>query len=719
MSDRGRTWILAAVVLAGAMLYATPLFLPPAATPPEAANADGISLLARMFPGWPPALQLARLVGAMVAVVTAVRLLPATPTPPREAPVPCRPPARSRLLAACAWSLVQLALFAFLAHRRAFAPEMDTMAAWLPTAWFAGLLVPILLLGRGCPVPRLPRVAGAGVALLIVAWTVWRLVVGVEGIRTAEIVDLWPGLDWLRAAVVDGRNVLFDLGQPGLPSTYMLFVGLPVFAALGQAPSLAAAQVVHLAWLALDAWMLGRLLGRRWGGAAALVGVAVFLFSPFVLTLSLSPSPYGVFVCFVIAALTLLERLGRNACPVTLVALATVAGVATMSAHLLPLLAVGGLGVAAWLARREPATPPLVWASAALAFFAAAAPHLPGPTALAEMSEAYVDARASWPVVERVVQGQRSLFEPPGPDFLWKTGEWRPLDVALGALVSPLAVTRTPLRLWGDTLFDPLGALLALIGAFVGLKRITRDPSAGGGALAARGGSFAGRVDAAPALLLLLSLAPAALASAFDRASVTRNLASPVAMAICAAAGAHALAAAPGVARLGRSLAPLLVLAIALPSAWLYDVVNPRILTSSWLAIAIEAITPARPAGRIVVADHGGLYRMPFLHAEGIAHGVATPPFDHWLFDGDLGTVEEGGEPALLILSPALEKDANLLGRVCTRWPAARVFTLVDRSGFSKVLVAAMDGSAWSPALPQERWSGRDCAPPVDAGRTP
>ena len=701
----------AVVAVTCALVYVLPLFAPPPAAAPELAAASGLPLLVRLFPGWPAWLTLVRLGAALLAVgATVFALRPAAASPPEV--MTTHTPAAPRLAASLVWSLTLVVAYVAIASGQIALPSGGQVARWMPVAWLAALLVPPLLLGR--PSPGRSEAGGSmwPTALVVLAWSAWRFLDGIGNVRSAEIVDLWPGFEWLRVAVIDGRNVLFEAVQPGLPSTSLLFLGLPIFSALAVTPSLATIQAIHLGWFALDAALLGALLRRRWSGRAAAVGVAVFLFSPFVLTLALSPSPYGVFLFFVVVALLLLRRLFDTGCPTTLVALATVAGLATMSAHLLPFVLVGGIGVAVWLARREPGTPPLVWASAALAFFAAAAPHLPGPTALAAMSEAYVDARASWPVVERVVQGQRSLFEPPGPDFLWKTGEWRPLDVAFGALVSPLAVTRTPLRLWGDTLFDPLGALLALVGALVGLKH-TRGGSA------KRGAAFAGRVDPAPALLLLLSLAPAALASAFDRASVTRNLASPVAMAICAAAGAHALAAAPGLARFGRTLAPILVLAIALPSAWLYDVVNRRILTSSWLAIAIEAVAPARPAGRIVVADHGGLYRMPFLHAEGIAHGVASPPFEHWLFDGDLGTVEEGGEPALLILSPALEKDANLLGRICARWPAARVFTLVDRSGWSKVLVAAMDGAAWTPALPEDRWSDRPCAPPVDAGRSP
>src|SRR5262249_56684479 len=82
------------------------------------------------------------------------------------------------------------------------------------------------------------------------------------------------------------------------------------------------------------------------------------------------------------------------------------------------------------------------------------------------------------------------------------------------------------MRLCGDTLFEPVGAALAAVGLAVCLRRVTR------------------RGNAALLVVCGLALLPAALSTASDRTSLTRSIATPVAVALLAAVGFESVRAA-------------------------------------------------------------------------------------------------------------------------------------------------------------------------------
>jgi hypothetical protein len=691
-------WLAALVGVALLAAWALPLFAPPAAQPLVPPPGDA-SLLERLFPGVPPAWVLLRLAALAAGAV----LLAATaPMAPVIALAPPAPPAPVRT----SFALAALALAGALALVSGFGASRLSRPG--QPLFLALLLGPALLLAlgarrRGPPQAAMPRrrrpelLAAAGVTAL---WAATRLPLAWRSPRSASLTDLWQGFGWLVDAAAYGRNVLVETGQPGVAKSWMLLVGISLMGPGRFSPSLPWLQVVDVLYLAAGALGVGFLASRCLAPWSAPAASAVFLASPFVSMMSCSASPFGVFLGLAVAVVFCLLAFHERRSAASLALLAAVGGLASMTAYLANVVLASGLVAAGILALRRPRPLWLHWGIPLLVFLAAALPSLPGPATLGEMSERYVDLHGEWVSLEAMLFGQRSPYDPPLLERVWTAGTPGPFDIALGSLLSPFAVPRTPLRLWADALFEPVGGALAAVGLAACLR-------------------FARRESGARGLLVLLAvtLLPATVSSAYDRASLTRNLALPLAVALLAAVGLELVRAQllprvrPGALALGAALAALA------GGVTLFDVVGPRILPSAALEIQVEAVGRRPPPGGALLLDYGRPRAFEWMHVAPIGAFLPPHPIPARLYTGPESLRNGAGEPAaeVLLFSPALDRDQIVVRAICRAWPAAALYSMKDRLGFSEAFAARPAGPGWEPDLPRERWAAASC-PVSEAG---
>jgi hypothetical protein len=676
-----RLWVGFALLAA----YALPLFFPPAAQPFVAPEGG---LLERLFPGVPPAFVAVRILALAVGAFLVASAVGAALDAERPAESESHPPAGGASPHRVRWTVALAALLAL----------SSLSVPWLGRAfqvtYVVLLFLPAWILARGergirmasaqpNPGPALPAAAAGLVAL----WVVLRLVASRGSPRAADPVDMWLGFEWLARAAVDGRNLLTEGFHPGQTALNQLLQGVSLIGPLGLEPSFSQLQLLHIAWTALVGLGIARLAALRLGPAAAPVAAATFLFSPFALGIPLNPSVLFVGPVFATAILLLLERVLVRASDAALVALGPLCGLAATNPALVPFCLVA-LGASARHLVRGAATERSVGVAALLLFFAAIAPALPGLAELPSMVREFTEGRGEWAGLESVLFGQRTPFDVPE---LWQAGRPGSLVVPLGALLSPFAIPRQPIRLWGDALFDPFGASLAAVAIVLLVQRVRRSP------------------EARLALALLAAAVAPAFVSSYDRASLIRLFAAPVVLALFAGLGFEALR---------RTLAPIrpavaalvTTLAIALGGTLLYDLVNPRILRTSWLGIAIETVDSPASRTRAGLVTYGGSWDLSWLHVGRIASQVPREPIPWLRFESaeslDLAA-REGLE--LLLWSPALEEDARVSEAVCSRWPEAKLYTLWDRPHLSRAFAARRVDSTWQPPIPQERWEARRC----------
>jgi hypothetical protein len=297
--------------------------------------------------------------------------------------------------------------------------------------------------------------------------------------------------------------------------------------------------------------------------------------------------------------------------------------------------------------------------------------------------------RGEWTGLESVMLGQRSPFDVVA---LWEQGRAGPLDVPVAALLAPFAIPRQPIRLWGDALFDPVGAALAAVGLGLALRGARRDP------------------DLRLLLLALAATVAPAFLSSYDRPSLIRLFGAPVPLALLAGVGFAWLQRSLWPAR-PRLAAAAGAAAIAVGGTLLFDAVNPRILRASWLGITIEALATERSPAAVALA-HGGPHDLSWLHVGRVAREVPREPLPSLRFEGP-ESLEHAARAGveLLAWSPALEDDAKVTATVCERWPDAALYVLWDRPHLSRALLARPAGPDWSPALPAGRWERRGCTP--------
>jgi len=690
-AERRAPWRLgigAALVLA----YVLPLFVPPPALP-YVPVTDASTLLERVFPGvpawWMAGRLLALLLGA--ALLASTVAAPATNglLPPEGAPLaPVPGPATSRA-----------ALLAAGLHVAAV-PWIARLSEVGQLVYLGWLAVPALVLAAGTrrtPSPGARPRAGRvplGVLLVVAVWAVTRLAVSWHSPRAANGVDMWRNISTLQRMVEEGSNVLVGGIGPGLPGTNSVsFVmqGLPILRALDLTPTFGWLQVANVLWLATAGVCVGALAAVLVAPEAATVAAAVLLFSPFLLSGPLATIPMFDGPLFAAVPLLLSVRFVRSGSAVTLALLGPAAGLAATRPALVPLVGVVLL-VVAWNLWTRPRLPRAVVATACLSLLAAVLPSAPGPQTLREMASVYVATQGQYEILEETVMGQRPTTSGARTGWL-ETRPPGPVDVPVGAVLSPFATARSAMRLRGDVAYDPVGAALAAVGLFVCLR-------------------FAGR-DGAAALLpvLLLATLITGFVSSGDRPSLMRTYGAMVPLALLAATGFAGVRDAVRDPRLRRRLAPLAVAAVVVAGTVLFDVVNPRILRWSSLALMADAVDEPDLARTVLVHDMRTF--ATWLQLGEIATHVPARPIPVVTL-GDLtddGGGAAGGAPRhdVLFWSPATEEMAGMTRLVCTRWPAATLFAVTDPAGLSRVHAAHVAGATWRPALPAAQWRPAAC----------
>jgi hypothetical protein len=691
-AERRVAWRLgigAALVLA----YVLPLFVPPPALP-YVPVTDASTLLERVFPGvpawWTAGRLLALLLGA--ALLASAVAAPATRglLPPEDAPLAPVP----------GTSACRVALLASGLHVAAV-PWVARLSEVGQLVYLCWLGVPALVLAAGTRrVPATGTRARAGrlplgVLLVVAVWAVTRLAVSWHAPRAANGVDMWRNIATMQRLVEEGGNVLVGGIGPGLPGTNSVsFVmqGLPILRALDLTPTFGWLQVANVFWLATAGVCVGALAALMIGPEAAAVATAVLLFSPFLLSSPLATIPIFDGPVFTAVPLLLLVCFLRSGSAVTLALLGPAAGLATTRPALVPFVGIVLL-VAAWNLWTRPRLPRTVVAAAGLSLLAAVLPSAPGPQTLRAMASVYVATQGQYEILEETVMGQRPTTSGARAGWL-DTRPPGPLDVPVGALLSPFAAARSALRLYGDVAYDPVGAALAGVGLLLSLRFAAGN---GGAALL-------------PALLLAALLT--GFVSSGDRPSLMRTYGAMVPLALLAAAGLAGVRSAVRHPRARRLLAPLAVAAIVAGGSVLFDVVNPRILRWSSLALMADAVDEPDLVRTVLVHDMRTF--ATWLQLGEIATHVPARPVPVVTL-GDLTGAE--GAPAagaprhdVLFWSPATEEIAGMAGLVCARWPAATLFAVTDPAGLSRVHAAHVAGAPWRPALPAAQWRPAACA---------
>jgi len=632
MTASASTAALAGLLALG---YAVPLLVP---LPPAPAAATTLRLLA--------------LAGA--ALLLSRPLAPGDP--PRTEPAK-RPAAILRLAA----------LGVAVAHA-AIAPYATSLSVAGQVAYLACLFVPAVLLTTTRPHPHVTRqwLSRLGpAAFMVVLWVSLRLVVDAHSMRAAHVIDTWRTslgvttfLDGPGNYVTDG----IDPEMPGIPATPLFVLGLPLVQA-GLVPlSFDAIRLMHLLSLAVTAAAVG-MAARRLLGSGATVAVAVFLFAPLVRSVALSAGPYAVASTYAVMVVLCATATWRRGSEAALAALGSACGLAIVHPGLAPTAIVGAVIGAASLRGRRSSMPWTVIATAIASFAAAALPH--GPAALA-----------------RTLDLARSALDGHATSTM---GE---------VLLSPFVVARAPGRLWGDTLFDPVGATLLATGLVSCVRSLPRTPAAA---------------------ILLLFVAAAllpALAANGDHPVLLRSFVLPVPGALLAAAGFQALRQACGerfTFRHGLAVAA----AVSATGTVVFDVVNPRILGTSALTLMFRAVDEDSARRTVLVDDASELGpdvrtldRGPMTAIDG------ERPIAYLRYgNGSLPDLAASGQD-LLFWSPEVERTVQVTDVVCSQWPDATLYRIGDEAHEGTVHAARIGAVPWQPPHEAGAWRANRCARP-------
>jgi hypothetical protein len=670
-------------------VYALALFFPPAAQQANPTLPDA-SLLERLFPGVPGWW----VVGRLLALAMGATLLAARVRAPLGTQADLRkagPQLSSRRLHLSLAMALLLFASAFWAER---------FSRPLQIAYVTALWLPVMMLGFGSHPgasprePRPPLVSGATwrLAAVIALWLLWRGFESWHCLRGADAVDTWEGLESLEEALQHGRNLLTSSRFLLMPDANLFAQGL-LLVDLGLLPLGAGlVQAFQLLWLAVSVACVGLLAARRVSPAAGPVASAVLLFSPFSLMIPIQTAPFSLGPPFAAGALLALDSALHRRSGAALVALALLLGLSPWHPPVIPLAALS-CGVA--LVFGVPRFPrrSILLVIGLLVFVAAVLPgwrnRVSPQSFFSDVTQQYGSGRISWSAGEWLLLGQASLSDTP---LFVEAGRSAPFDVPLGSLLAPFAIPRTPLRLLGDSLLDPVGAALAACGLVLCLLRARR------------------RRSAAFLLAALGATLVTGFLSSYDRPSLTRLSALPVVMALLAAVGFEA------VRRRLRSPAAaasvVVTSAIIVTGTLLFDVVNPRILPRSALGIALDRLDESPPKGDAVLLRPDVPHEVGWRHLERIAAQLPPSPIPVWSDARLEGLADLGSEPSvpeLLFWSPRLEADAEVSRRICRLWPNAAIYVLRDSSGLSTALAARPRGPGWDPGLLEERWRLMPC----------
>lgn len=667
----------AAVLWAG---YALPLFFPPATANCGAPVPADAPLSAHLFPDVPAAwvvFRLACLLGAAMAVGLAARRI-SVGTPLREPGAP--PPANASWTLALVVATGHVVAGLWAGEFRRPAQLVYIAALTLPTV--------ILLFGTRHRASngreRAPLLALLGVP---VAWLLLRVPLALHSPRSASAVDTLGAFTYLEHTSSRGFNLITDGPFPGVSSIFFVLQGAGLFGPDGLPLTLPLLQLLNALWMALLAVGIAALAARLVSSYTAPVAAAFFLFSPFSLLGLLGPIAIFHGALIATGLLLLLLAVHRRRSPPAITAFGALAGVGAGHPLTLP-FTLTLCAAALWSARRRPRVPVVLALTALLSFSAAVLPGLPSLAEVGTMRQSYGRGTIPWRPLEYMLLGQTS---PAARDALLNEGSGEPVYIPLAALLTPFAIPRTPARLWGDALYDPVGTGLAACGIVLCLFAVRRS-------LLARG----------LLVLLFVALLPAFLSSS-DRPSLTRTCMAPVVLALLCAVGFEAARRAFTASRRPALLALLVSAGIAGGGIVLFDAVNPEILPASSTAIALEALGPNAAPPNAAILEHAGA-AYGWLQVRRAASTVPEQPVAVASYAGPASLGRFGtGSAGLILWSPGLEEQRGVSREICKRWPKARLYTLYDRTGCSHAFAAAVAGTPWKPALGEDRWSARPC----------
>jgi len=587
-----------------------------------------------------------------------------------------------------------------------FVPTAILILGSLPPGW------------RGLNWKRRWRGAAGVVGVVLGAWAVLRLFASWHSPVAADSVDMFRTLGGLVRLATTGADFMTesmgvtegvgDIEVRGVNAVQLFFCGLPILRLLSHSPCAWWMQVASVFWISIAGLAVAALgvllLGRR----APSVTLAAFLFSPFLLMVQIIPIP-TVGVCLAAWLAFLPIHFRKTGSPISLVLLGGIGG---LTATLPSLTCLTGIAIAfvAWTLWQGQRVPPLAIATATLSLIAMLVPNVPSQRAVLDAYEWYV--AKNWPMAigEAAVQGQVSptiadwmTVDPPG--FL---------AIFTGTILSPFVIPRQPIKLWGDTLYEPVSAALAAVGLMLTLR-----------------GARRGEGSAWYLLALLATTMLPGFVSSYDRASLTRVYGSMMPVALLATLGwLHLMRLLPHrSARRWTAMATAVV--IGGSGLIVFDIVNPRILAASSYGIFMRTV------------DAAVLDRTAFLTFRGsvAASDENDDTHRHWEADWLLSyhpyvadltrcaprrpvpiipvqDVQALGARDLLFWNPALDQTVQMTEHhVCRRWPDAALFSISDRSGLSRLHGAQIGGAAWQPAAPSDKWSQRRCGEDDPLGR--
>lgn len=675
-------WFLLAALLPAAV-YAVPLLAPPLTV---AAGDPDAGLIQRVFPGVPPwwiVLRLVALAGCAVLVALATEARADTETSDPPAPR-AQPPHRVLVatLIVCAGALVS-SFFASV-----YGPLLQ--AAHVLLVMSPPVIVAVAE-WQGRPARKItaPDAWLVGVVVLVAYWLLQMPVLAFSSPRAASIVDMWLNFRWIQQAAATSSNILVSGVLPGTTDAYLFFAGIPLMAAAGKVPTFEYLQWVQLFYVGAAAIGLALLIRRIAGGPAACIGVATFLFSPFAFFLVFCPTPYGGIALAILVALLLASFAAvveRSAG--ALVLIGTLAGyIAATTPALFP-FAGFALLLAGVAARRQPAKArgPLLLI-VLLSCSAFVVPAFPALSAIAASVERYIERHTPWHDLELILFGQVS---PQRINDIWERGRPGFLDVPLGALLSPFAIARTPMRLLSDTLLSPVAGVLAACGLAICCRRARRDTVA--------------RVSI---FLLALAVLPG-FVSSYDRVSLARLIAVPIVMALLAGLGFEALRRRwLHTERALRVSVAMTACTIALSAAVTFD---KRLLRTSSTEIALELTRGPNTERGAVLLEHPPFdqKRGDWLNVGIMAENIPRQPLATMVYDGPQ-VFEHREHTATFLWSPGLESTARVGDAVCARWRDAHIFEIHDQASLSRLFAARPADPDWKPDLPTWRWRREPC----------
>jgi hypothetical protein len=274
----------------------------------------------------------------------------------------------------------------------------------------------------------------------------------------------------------------------------------------------------------------------------------------------------------------------------------------------------------------------------------------------------------------------------------------RPVDHIVSALLAPFAHPRIATRLWGDAVFDPVGAALIAIGVAVCVRSLRTS------------------VPARMLLLFLFAALCPAFVSRVDVVDIGHAVTLPVPAALLAAVGFAAVASSWPVGERVRALA--ITLAVCVGGTLVFDVVNPRILSASSFGIVFRVLSP-NDADRAVVLSYGKTFRQPTAFLAGPITAFGGPrPVSYLEYEGgDLPAVLTSEGKDLLFWSRGYEQDFDVKTQICRQWPRATLYEVWDPAHVGRVHAARISDHGWEPLPPTDRWQSSPCPAAIGGNR--